>query len=298
MTKTKLCLGTVQFGMDYGINNPVGKPSKTQTFNMLDEAVKQGIATLDTATAYGTAEELLGEYGVAKQDLQVISKLMPNLITEDCAQPEAVVEKQIRASLVRTGLSVLDGYLLHTPENFYNKKIINGLRICKEKGLIRHFGVSIYETQHALDVVKSGEVDYIQIPYNVFDQRLDRTDFFAIAKQNQVSVFARSAFLQGLILMEEQRIPDHLALAKTYLRQFDAIIHKHGFTRLQAAFLFSHTHPAIDYLVFGVDKLEQLQEVLALSRSRFDFADCRKELSCSFLEISKSIIFPSLWKKK
>jgi len=298
MTETKLCLGTVQFGLDYGINNFAGKPSKANSFEMLDEAIKQGISVIDTAVAYGNAEEILGDYGIANHDVKVISKLKPNLITKDSKNPEDVVEQQVRGSLARMGLGQLDGYLLHTPENFYNKRIIEGLKRCKEQGLIRHFGVSIYEMQHALDVVESGEVDYIQIPYSIFDQRVDRTNFFEIAKQNSVTVYARSAFLQGLILMEESKIPSHLEMAKGYLRKFDQVITKYGFTRVEAAFLFAYTHPNIDYLVFGVDKMEHLLEDIELSRKIVDFAPCREELSNSFLNISKSIIFPSLWKQK
>lgn len=228
----------------------------------------------------------------------MISKLKPNLIDEKCLNPVATVEEQVRESLVRTGLNSLEGYLLHTPENFYNKQIIQGLKQCKKKGLIKHFGVSIYETQHALDVVKSGVVDYIQIPYSIFDQRLDRTDFFEIAKNNGVTVYARSAFLQGLILMEETKIPPHLAMAKKYLKTLDQILIKYGFTRVQAAFLFSYTHPGIDYVVFGVDNSTQLREDIQLSCGQYEFAACREEISNNFLNISKNIIFPSLWAKK
>lgn len=298
MSETKLCLGTVQFGLDYGINNFAGKPSKEKSFAMLDEALKQGVSVIDTATAYGNAEELLGEFGISKHKVKVISKLKPNLITAACSNPEEVVEQEVRGSLDRTGLCELDGYLLHTPENFYNKRILEGLRRCKEQGLIRHFGVSIYETEHALDVVKSGEVDYIQIPYSIFDQRVDRTDFFNIAKQKGVTVYARSAFLQGLILMEEDKIPNNLRMTKGYLRDFDRIISKYGFTRAEAAFLFSYSHPNIDYIVFGVDTLQHLKDDIVFSKNEVDFDPCREELKHSFVNISRSIIFPSLWKRK
>jgi len=299
MLDTKLCLGTVQFGLDYGVNNFYGKPSKEQTFAMLDAALEQGIQYIDTAVAYGNAEELLGEYGIGKiPNIKVISKLRPNLITMECKNPREIIEEELDGSLTRMGLSSLDGYLLHTPENFYNHEIINALENCKAKGLIKHFGVSIYEAEHALDVVSSGLVDYIQIPYSIFDQRLDKTDFFKIAKENNVTIFARSAFLQGLILMEEERIPTHLAEAKTYLRKFDQIIDKYSFSREEAAFLFTYTHPDLDYLVFGVDNIIQLQEDIKVGSKVIEFKECRAELSTSFLNISKSIIFPSLWKKK
>lgn len=58
----ELCLGTVQFGMRYGINNRDGQPVEGQCFEMLDMAAQNGLRFLDTARAYGTAELVLGEY--------------------------------------------------------------------------------------------------------------------------------------------------------------------------------------------------------------------------------------------
>lgn len=298
MHANKLCLGTVQFGMKYGINNLAGKPDKKDVFRMLDEALEQGIVYFDTACAYGDAEDLLGQYGIKRYNVKVITKLKPNLIMDNDPNTSKIVEKEIIQSLHRLQLEYLDGYLLHTPTNFYNERIIEALQLCKHKGLIKHIGVSIYETNHAVDVVKSGLVDYIQVPYSVFDQRLDQTDFFSLAKKNKVTVYGRSAFLQGLILMDERRIPEHLEKAKEYLAQFDHIIQKYGFSRTQAAFLFSLTHPGIDYTVFGVDNIKQLKENIDISRRQVDFEQCKIELSKCFRSIEKSIIFPSLWARK
>lgn len=295
----KLCLGTVQFGLDYGINNTQGKPAIEDVFTMLDEAIAQGITCFDTAYAYGTAEELLGQYGINRYDVKVITKLKPNLIQEENKNVVKIVEEQIRQSLQRINIEVLDGYLLHTPMDFYNPYVMEGLASAKEKGLIKKLGVSIYEAAHALDVVKSGRVDYIQIPYSIFDQRLDQTDFFEMARKNNVTVYGRSAFLQGLILMENDKIPGHLAKVKEYLWQYDEIIKKYGFSRAAAAFLFSYTHPGIDYVVFGVDNVDQLQENILLSNNHnIDFSACRAEISNHFKEVEKTIIFPSLWSKK
>jgi aryl-alcohol dehydrogenase-like predicted oxidoreductase len=293
-----LCLGTVQFGLQYGINNRYGKPNRQQVFSILDQALESGIRYIDTAVDYGDAEELLGEYGVDRKNLKVISKLLPNLIEEDCPNPEEVVEQQVRGSLKRLRLDSLDGYLLHNPQNFYNKGIMAGLQKCKEMGLISNLGVSIYEERHALDAAGSGLIDYIQVPYSVFDQRLDRTDLFKIAKRNGVRVFARSAFLQGLIMMEDERIPDHLSLARKYLKIFDSIISKYSYSRVQAALLFSLDNPGIEHVVFGVDNVEQLTEGLGIADRGAEFEPCRAELQRSFLDIEKSIISPSLWAKK
>ncbi|WP_346353538.1 aldo/keto reductase [Azotosporobacter soli] len=294
---TKLCLGTVQFGMDYGINNQQGKPSVEKVFAMIDHALASGITCIDTACAYGDAEMLLGQYGISKHDVKVITKLKPNLITEKCADPAKKVTEEMIGALERMHLSVLDGYLLHTPEDFYNAGIVEGLLQGKKRGLVKNIGVSVYEMKHAMDVVESGIMDYIQLPYSILDQRADQDLFFKRAKENGVTIFARSAFLQGFLLMEEKFIPQHLEDAKVYLREFDTVIKKYGFTRSQAAFLFAYKNENIDYLVFGVDNLQQLGSNIEMCKERLDFSDCRKELSNHFSGISKNIIFPSLWKR-
>lgn len=302
MVKDKLCLGTVQFGLEYGINNKTGKPAEEQVFTMLDLAVAKGIEYFDTAAAYGNAEEILGRYFESRnlqKQVKVISKLLPNLVADDDYKAEAIVENEIRKSLERLKLECLEGYLLHTPTDFFNQSVMNGLFLAKEKGLIRNLGVSIYETEHALDVVNSGMVDYIQIPYNIFDQRMERTEFFDIARANGVTVFARSPFLQGLLFMEGDDIPAHLERARVYLHDFDEIIAQYNLKRVEATLFLSYLNPGIDYVVFGVDNIEQLTEnIEVFNRNSNIDSSCIEELKEHFMNIEKEIIFPSLWARK
>jgi len=296
--KTRLCLGTVQFGLAYGIHNKTGKPDRKEVFAMLDHALEQGIEYIDTAAAYGNAEELLGEYFSSRKvaaDIKVISKLMPNLIEDDCLEAEPLVIKEIEKSLQRLHLDCLEGYLLHTPTNFYNPSIMRGLKQAKEMGLIKKLGVSIYETQHALDVVASGLVDYIQVPYNVFDQRLDQTEFYSLAQANGVMVFGRAPFLQGLLFMQPEEVPEHLARARDYLREFAQVISRYQLPPVEASLLFSVQNPGIDRVVFGVDHLQQLQEDIAVLANCSDDMEAREELKKHFSKMEKEIIFPSLW---
>jgi len=301
MKNNRLCLGTVQFGLHYGINNKTGKPSRPEVFRMLDEAVENGIEFIDTAAAYGDAEEILGQYIASannKDTFKIISKLRPNLIDTEEQNAEKIVMREVEASLKRLKVERLNGYLLHTPANFYNESIINGMIKCKKAGLIENWGVSVYETQDALNAAGSGTVDYIQIPYSVLDQRLNKTDFFKIARENKVTVFSRSTFLQGLFAMEIDEVPPHLEEAKDYLKEFQQIAEKHNLSRMEAAFLFSYKNPNIDFLVFGVDNLQQLKEDIGFAVKPSDFENCLKELQKSFQDISRSIIFPSLWAKR
>lgn len=293
----RLCLGTVQFGLQYGINNQRGKPSREEVFAMLDLAVTNGIKYIDTAAAYGNAEDLLGEYlrQRADQNLQVISKLRPNSLDSQNSDITGFVVEEIKKSLNRLKIEALDGFLLHTPSYFYNPQVMRGLAKAKKEGLIRNLGVSIYETQHALDIAASGKVDYIQIPYNILDQRLDRSDFFQLAGQNRIKVFARSPFLQGLLFMEADRVPEHLAKAGSYIRELDRILTDFNCSRLQACMAFSILHKGIDKVVFGVDHLDQLAEDIDSLNQLEDKIQCVEELRRHFADMDEAIIFPSLW---
>jgi len=298
----KLTLGTVQFGLDYGINNTAGKPSRKKSLDMLKYAYDNGIRIFDTASAYGDAEEILGEFskkwGLAKK-MGVITKLRPNILDEfPGMKVEDVVRGNLKESLKRLKRDYVDGYLLHTPGYIRNKDVVKALVSVKKSGMAKNIGVSIYETNDAIYAAKLKEVDFIQVPYSIFDQRLDNTNFFQLAKKNKVTVFARSAFLQGLFFVPDKRIPVNLAKVKVYFKKLDKIIGRYGLSRKQAAFMFSYLNKNIDRVVFGVDNIKQLAEDINMAKERIDCKKCIEELRNNFRKIEKNIIFPSLWKKK
>lgn len=298
----KLTLGTVQFGLNYGINNPRGKPSRKKSLEMLNFAFEKGIRVFDTAYAYGEAEEILGEFSQSRnlgEKIKIITKLKPNIISESKSQKTVydIIAGNLKKSLKKLKRDYVDGYLFHTPAYIRNKKLVDSLSRLKEQGLVKNIGVSVYEEKDAVYAAKLDNVDYIQVPYSIFDQRLDRTDFFQLANKNGKTVFARSAFLQGLFFMSEEKIPSYLQKAKVYFKELDKIIVKYNLSRQQAALLFSLKNKNIDYVVFGVDNINQLKEDINIAEQNLDCEQCLKELNNKFINMEKNIIFPSLWKK-
>lgn len=296
----KLCLGMVQFGMDYGINNKRGKPSKENAFYMLDLAIDSGIKKLDTAFAYGNAEELLGEYFTKKRNLQnveVITKLRPNILDFESGSPQKIVREALCKSLDRMCVSNVDGFLLHTPEYIYNEDILDGLEKVKKEGLTNHIGISIYEIKDGVEAIKTGMIDYIQLPYSVLDQRGMKEGFLKMAKSNGVQVYCRSAFLQGLVMMEPEKIPDYMNKSKEYVNVFDNICKKYEVDKVTALLHFVIDNEYIDYLVFGVDTQEQLIEDIKYAQASDLPKEFYYEIETKLGEVEKSIIFPSLWKK-
>ena len=289
----RICLGTVQLGLHYGVNNALGrKPDRKESFALLKSAIDAGINFFDTASMYGDAENILGEFGIGRFEVNVISKLRPNLPAD-----ASMVLTEIRQSLDRLGLASLKGYLLHHADDFYRPEILRGLKLAKSQGLTQNIGVSVYEPEDALRAVSDVDIDYIQIPYNVLDQRLDETDFFELVEKNNVTVFARSAFLQGLLLMRPDGLPSHLKEAQPLVEDFQNISRVHGFAPSEAALLYSYCHPGIDYVLFGVETIEQLKNNIAVLDKAAQFKSCYEELHGRFKSVDRKIIVPSLWKR-
>lgn len=291
MGKNRLCLGTVQMGQQYGIKNELGrKPEWNESFSVLQAAISAGIDCFDTASAYGDAEELLGCFGLCQYPVKIISKLRADL---DFSKTDVLYE--LKGSLDRLRVGSIYGYMLHRGADCYCPEILQGLLQAKEAGLTNYIGVSIYDPEEALYAVKNPAIDMIQIPYNVLDQRLDETDFFELADKNNVQVYARSAFLQGLLLMEPDQLPPRLQSAQGYLRNFHEIAKQHHFSALEASMLYSYCHPGITYVVFGVDTVEQLTLNLDAAKKADDFKECYEDLHGAFRNIERDIIVPSMW---
>lgn len=300
----RMVLGTVAFGMDgYSLPN-VGKlkPSVDEVHAMLDYAYNHGVEFLDTANGYGDAEERINPF---TDKFKVISKLKPNCLEGlDDNEILPVIKAELQTDLKRLGISRIWGYYFHTPEYVYNRKALAALMECKKEGLVSNIGVSIYEPKDALYAVRQG-IDIIQVPYNVLDQRLYKVDFFHIAKENGVIVFARSPFLKGLLTMSVDKIPSYLKQAESNIRLVDKIVNKYHFKRIEACLFFSLMEKGIDYVVFGADNISHLLHDIALNElyeggtnAIKAFGDCYAELRASFETIDDYIVMPSLWKKE
>ena len=298
----ELCLGTVQFGMDYGISGQK-QPTVEQAVEMLDYAVQNGINTIDTANAYGTAEDVVGAFlhkkTMPREKLWIISKFRPNLL-DDVKEAEyyAVMKENLTNTLGRLGTDYLDTYLLHSARYVYNDAIINTLNRLKKEGYARKVGVSVYEVDEAKRCIEHDNVDFVQLPYSVFDQRMKNGGLFDLAKKynGTTQIHSRSAFIQGLILMEENQVPDFLAKARPIVRKISKLCRKFGISRIALAMNYVKQEDSISHLVFGVDNLEQLKEDIEVFQQDLDKAIIH-EISLEFCDIEADIVMPSLWKR-
>lgn len=296
----KLCLGTVQLGMDYGIRGKK-KPSLDESLKIIDFAINNGIKMIDTAHVYGKAEDVIGVYlgknpNIRKQ-IQMISKCRPNLL--DDIPPDqyySVMKMNLQESLRRLCTDYLDGYLLHSASYVFNNEIIDALKRLKTEGYVRKVGVSVYEVKEAKAGIEHGDLDFLQLPYSVLDQRMLHSGVFEMANERGFALHSRSAFIQGLVLIDGPEIPEFLEKAKPLARKMHWLCKEAGLTRIQLAIGYVKRQTAISSLVFGVRNVEQLKEdIKAFSVDLPN--NVVKELERQFASVDADIVVPSLWKR-
>ncbi|MBL4766387.1 MAG: aldo/keto reductase [Rhodobacteraceae bacterium] len=260
----KLALGTVQFGMTYGIANRTGQVSQEQIDGILDVARASGIDTIDTAIGYGDSEERLGVAGV--NDFNVVSKLPP--LPGDVSDVRAWVYEAIEGSLSRLGVDKLHGLMLHRSADYQGHRgaeIFAALNDLKNQARIEKLGISIYAPEELDAVLADYSIDIVQAPFNAIDQRLTRSGWLERLKQRNIEVHTRSAFLQGLLLMSQAERPRKFGKWGKAWDAWDGWLRGNNLSPLEGALCFVGAFPAIDCVVVGVDDVEQLRGIIAAS---------------------------------
>lgn len=258
---SKLALGTVQFGLDYGVANEAGQVTGAEVENILIGAKKHAIKILDTAIAYGASEEVLGRVGV--DGFRVVTKL-PSLPIDESNIPHWV-KGQVEASLARLGQEKLYGLLLHRSENLSGSKgaqLIQALANLKNDDVIQKIGVSIYSPAELDEVYGKIQIDLVQAPLNVIDRRLETSGWLDRLKNDGVEVHTRSVFLQGLLLMERSKIPQKFSSWSKLWDAWHEKLQDSGVLPLEACLAYPLSLAKVDQVVVGVDSTKQLREIL------------------------------------
>ena len=279
----KLALGTVQFGLHYGVANTSGRVSIEEAGAILVRASELGIDTIDTAIAYGDSEAVLGK--TLKPHQNIVTKLpgMPDTVS----QVWEWVEEQVNQSLDRLGVEAVYGLLLHQPTQLLGDngpELFNALQRLKSEGRVSKIGVSIYAPEELGKLVDRFDFDLIQAPLNIIDRRLISSGWADRLKSAGIEIYARSAFLQGLLLMPRDKRPAKFDLWSDVWDEWDRWLGARGVTPMQACIRFVCGLEQVDKLVVGVDTVAQLDEIVgALGGNIEDLPDFEKLMDSRLL---------------
>lgn len=258
----KLALGTAQFGMNYGVTNKKGKTKYEEVQNILKYAFRNNLLTLDTSPAYGDSEKVLGNQEL--NNFSIITKLpyIDNLVV---TKEEIIkADNTFKKSLVQLKKSEISGLLVHNAKDLQKKgseQLYNLILSYKQKGIIEKIGVSVYSRQDIEDLYFNDyNFDMIQIPINIFDQRLDDMLLLTKLKKKGIEIHARSVFLQGTLLSDLEVLPSKFQM-NNVVRQYYNDIEKFGINKIEASLGYISKLKFVDYAVIGVNDLIQLREI-------------------------------------
>lgn len=291
----KISLGTVQFGMKYGIAN-INRPSLKEIEKILFKAFEEGINILDTAREYGESEEIIGNIlnKYPKKSEILISSKLGKLNYENIEkQIEIILDKSLH-SLCMDNIYI---YLLHDPRymKLFDGLIIEKLKKQKEKGKISHLGVSIYTPLEAEQALNIDEIEVIQVPFNVLDNRLLKIDFFNRAREKGKLVFVRSIYLQGLLfLISQNKVPEKFLKYDCYFKKLNTILNSLKISVGELALKYA-LKKSQGTVVLGVNSYEQLRENLIFMDKK-DILDADfEDITRTFLNVPEELVDPRKW---
>jgi aryl-alcohol dehydrogenase-like predicted oxidoreductase len=287
----KIGLGTVQWGMDYGIANRAGRPADTEVSRILARAQAVGIDLLDTAAAYGEAETVIGRLPQAK-DFTIVTKTLP-WRGETGPERLAAVAAGIDASLQRLQRETVQGLLVHHADELlspHGDALWSLLEDAKAAGKADRIGVSVYEPAQLACLLDRFGIEMVQLPFNLYDQRFLRSGMLAKLKAANIEVHVRSAFLQGVLLMQPSELPAYLSPLCEHHTRCAGLIGGANITPLQAALGFCLQDDETGRVIVGCETLAQFDGIIEAGRAPFLAFD-----TAAFAVDDEALIDPRRW---
>lgn len=276
--RNKLALGTVQFGLAYGISNSQGKPTINEISEVLNFAHEKKIDYLDTANAYGDAEKVIGNLDAKR--FKIITKFLPE-------SQNGLFENQFEASLTKLRVDNVYGLLAHRPLDVVNNpEIWDKLQVQKENQKVKKIGFSFDSPEEYEAVSKKAFVpDLVQVPFNYFDDRF--IEIIKELKSKGCEIHVRSAYLQGLFFSDTKQLTSFFDEVKGLILELQKV---HG-QKLAASLLnYVLDREYIDKVVIGVQSKIQLQNILDTNLEAQKLGNLNRI-------INHKILRPSLWPK-
>ena len=257
--KKKFFLGTAQLVNAYGSLKLRSTKNKKKIFKFLDYALENGINKFDTAQSYNS-EDVIGEFinSNKKSKIKVATKI-PSLPKKGTLDRIEFIKKSLNTSQkkLKTNISTL---FFHDENDvpFFLSNIGTLKKIKKEFGLT-HLGLSLYTLKNLDQINRCNETCAIQFPFNFANDEILKKKV-----NNKHIIFARSIFLQGLLLNKKirKKIPKKIhILHQKYFKE----IEKKQESSLNLCINHAFNQNKIKYIIIGCDNINQLKEILNVS---------------------------------
>lgn len=296
-----LSLGTVQLGVNYGINNTDGKPSQETANAILDCAIKKGINCLDTAAAYGDSEVVLGNWlkTVAPENRPFIVTKAAKIQPGNLDQVRDDLKRRVAESKKRLGMEQLDMLMLHHFDDYLANKdvLLQVMQELKAQGDVRYIGASAYSHHDYSELADAG-FDATQIPLNIFDWQQIENGGLKKLEQSGMMVFVRSVYLQGLVFQDPDKLAPGMEFARETLVKFRALCAEFGMSPAALAMAYAVSVSGVTSLVLGSEKVAQVeQNVQLIGQAAKLTSQQMMKIRDNFIDTPARVLNPGLWKQ-
>ncbi len=289
----KIALGTVQFGMNYGVSNNLGQTRESEVEKILQYAARYGVNILDTAPSYGNSNDILGK-NIDCNYWNIVTKT-PHFMSDSIGNKQIdKLFKSIELSQKKLGKDKFYGLLIHNYDDLFlpgGDRLFKAMEYLKKSGVVKKLGVSLYSGEQVDQILDNYSMDLVQLPVNILDQRLVDSGQLAKLKKYGIEVHARSIFLQGLLLMQSKDIPSWFEPIMGTLDAFHLEAKRRNMSALQLALGFVQSIDMVDKVVIGVNTLKQMREIISAASIQVDTTEFSR-LSIS----NPTFLNPSNWK--
>lgn len=285
----RLAIGTAQFGSKYGITNQHGKVDITKAKKILNLADSYNINTLDTAYDYRDAHKLIGSLNL--NNFNIISKL-PKF--ESDINIYENIKNKLNEILYTLKVKYLNGILIHDISQLSGEKgdlFWKALKIIKEEGYVKNIGYSLYNVYELDQLYRRYKPDIVQIPCNIFDQRFLQSGWIQRLYDENVLIFIRSIFLQGLLLLSSDQLPKQFTKWNPLWVKYDNWLHDNKLSALEACLNFFLNDKRIFKIIVGIENEDQLKEILQIRELKTNYPIWMDNKDVELLN-------PSLWQKQ
>lgn len=292
----KLALGTVQFGLPYGVANTSGQPGETEVRAIVGHAAAASVKVLDTACLYGDSEAVLGRNLPAGHDFRIVTKT-PKFAGMDAVAAVSALRAAFAESCVRLRVSSVYGLLAHDASDLLGAQgeaLWQAMSALRADGRVSRIGASVYSGAQIDALLQRYPLDLVQLPLSLFDQRLLQGGQLDRLQAQGIEVHARSAFLQGALLMAPEALPPHLAGLRPQLDEIARRAGHLGINPLQAALRFVAGLPQVSAVVCGVDSVAHFDELAAALNQSVPALDAAAAAACACTDAR--LLDPSQWR--
>lgn len=266
----KLSIGTAQFGFKYGICNTKGIVNIEEVRKIIKYSKSKKIYSIDTAEGYGKSHKVLGKLNL--KNCKITTKIS-NIKKKKIKNLENFITLKIQKFLDDLNINKIHALLIHDASELrgkFGKNFYNVLQNLKKKKKILKVGVSVYNKKELDFILKTYNIDIVNLPISVANQEFVEDKYLIKLKKKKIEIHARSIFLQGLLLTKYKFIPKKFKKNKFILEWYDWL-KINNYNSLEASIAFIKKIKHIDKIIVGVDNFDQLKMIVKAYKKNLNF---------------------------